>query len=174
MGVQEGIAKAANLGVFSEEGILTTSFHRGAAEAITGEIQYSFTIRAKADANLSEAFGISSRLTVAEAYTTADEDLAVALLIGEGTQQAENPLYQNRPNPFRAETVISFKLVEAREGNIEIKDIRGRTILLKEGGFAQGYNELRLRANDLPASGVYFYTLHAGDFVATKKMILQR
>ncbi|MEO0340641.1 MAG: T9SS type A sorting domain-containing protein [Bacteroidota bacterium] len=140
-------------------------------------IQYSLTILAKADVNLSEAIGISSRLTEAEAYTDATgqhEDLAVALVIGNTTQESENALYQNRPNPFRAETVIGFKLAEASEGILEIKDIRGRTILIKDGDFTRGYNEVRLGADELPTGGVYFYTLNAGAFQASKKMILTK
>ena len=172
--VKEGIAKANNFGVFKEEGIITTSFHRSAAEEISGEMLFHLTLRANADAKLSEAIGISSRLTEAEAYDLNDEDMAVALLVGDVDTRLENALYQNMPNPFSAETLISFKLAEANEGIIEIKDIRGRTILLKEGDFARGYNEIRLRANELPAGGVYFYTLHAGDFTATRKMILTK
>jgi hypothetical protein len=68
--------------------------------------------------------------------------------------------------------VISFKLPEAMEAKIEFKDIQGRTVRFLEGDFAQGYNEFRLQATELPANGVYFYTLHAGEFKATKKLVL--
>ena len=101
-----------------------------------------------------------------------DEEWAVALQVGTQDTQSAYALYQNTPNPFEAETVISFKLPEAMEGVLEFKDVQGRTILLREGDFTRGYNELRLKAEELPASGVYFYTLHAGSFKATKKMIL--
>jgi hypothetical protein len=174
MDVQEGIAKAANFGVFTEEGVITTSFHRNAEEEITGEVLFSLTLRATADAALSEAIGINSRYTTAEAYDVADEDLAIGLVIGEDYTESTYALYQNRPNPFQAETVISFKLPEAMEAVLEFKDISGRTIMLREGDFTGGYNELRIKADELPATGVYFYTLHAGDFVATKKMVLTK
>jgi hypothetical protein len=170
--VKEGIAKAANFGVFSEEGLITTSFHRNAEEEINGAVLFSLTLRATSDAALSEAIGINSRYTSAEAYDVADEDLAIGLVIGEDYTESAYALYQNRPNPFQAETVISFKLPEAMEAVVEFKDISGRTIMLREGDFTGGYNELRIKADELPASGVYFYTLHAGDFVATKKMVL--
>jgi hypothetical protein len=172
--VKEGIAKAANFGVFTEEGVITTSFHRNVAEEIHGEVLFSLTLRAMADAALSEAIGINSRYTTAEAYDLSDEDLAIGLVIGEDYTESEYALYQNRPNPFQAETVISFKLPEAMEAVVEFKDISGRTILLREGDFTSGYNELRIKADELPAAGVYFYTLHAGDYMATKKMVLTK
>ncbi|HKK75990.1 MAG TPA: cohesin domain-containing protein, partial [Saprospiraceae bacterium] len=172
--VKAGVAKAENFGVFTEEGVITTSFHRSAEEEINGEVLFSLTLRATSDAALSEAIGINSRYTAAEAYDTADEELAVGLVVGKDYSESDFALYQNRPNPFSAETVISFKLPEAMEAVLEFKDISGRTILLREGDFTSGYNELRMKADDLPAAGVYFYTLHAGDFVATKKMVLTK
>jgi hypothetical protein len=116
---------------------------------------------------------IGSRYTAAEAYSTSDDQLDVALnFTGTKATAAEFALFQNRPNPFRAETVISFKLPEAMEAKVEIKDVQGRTVRLLEGDYFRGYNELRLSANELPASGVFFFTLHAGDFTATRKMVL--
>lgn len=116
--------------------------------------------------------GISSRYTDAEAYTLDDEDLAIGLVVGEQYQESGYVLYQNRPNPFEAETIISFKLPEAMESMLEFKDISGRTVLMVEGDHTKGYNEVRVKSDDLPAAGVYFYTLHAGDFTASRKMVL--
>jgi hypothetical protein len=135
------------------------------------DVLFSVTLRAMADAEIEEVLSINSRLTPAEAYSIDADDLAVELVVGTRTDSDEFALYQNRPNPFNAETVISFKLPTAAEGILEFKDIQGRTVLMKEGDFVRGYNEVRLKANELPASGVYFYTLHAGEFSATKKLI---
>jgi hypothetical protein len=171
--ILDGMAKAENFGVFQEEGIITSSFNRNQATQVTGDdVLFSITLRATADAELSEVIGISSRYTAAEAYSISYDDLAVGLAIGTETIGDEYALYQNRPNPFSAETVISFKLPEAMEAKVEFKDVQGRTVRLLEGDFHKGYNEIRLKANELPASGVFYYTLHAGDFVASKKMIL--
>jgi hypothetical protein len=41
-----------------------------------------------------------------------------------------------------------------------------------EGDFAAGYNQVRLTATDLPSTGVFYYTLQAGEYTATKKMIV--
>ena len=176
--VEGGIAKSENFGIFASEGVITTSFHRTEGEEIEGSQLFSITLKAKTDVALSEVIGISSRFTAAEAYATDAngqyEDLAIGLVVGEGFTESEYVLYQNRPNPFQAETVISFKLPEAMEAVIELKDISGRTVLLTEGDYTKGYNEMRLKAEDLPAAGVYFYTLHAGEFKATKKLVMIR
>jgi hypothetical protein len=41
-----------------------------------------------------------------------------------------------------------------------------------EGDFAAGYNQVRLTSTDLPSTGVFYYTLQAGEYTATKKMII--
>ena len=112
-------------------------------------------------------------MTAAEAYNTADENLDVALSF-EGAQVAvaENALFQNTPNPFEGETMIGFNLVEAAEATLTISDVAGRVVKLIEGDFAKGYNQVNLNANDMPSAGVYYYTLAAGEFTATRKLIL--
>ncbi|MEM6376798.1 MAG: T9SS type A sorting domain-containing protein, partial [Bacteroidota bacterium] len=170
--LKEGLAKSENFGVFTTQGLITSSFQSNVQTQVNGEVLFSLKLRAKADAKLSEVLGLSSRYTEAEAYGLKDEGLALGLVIGDQTTESGFNLYQNTPNPFKAETIISFKLPEFMEGVLEFKDISGRTILLKEGNFAKGYNEVSLNADELPSAGVYFYTLQAGKYTATKKIIL--
>ena len=84
----------------------------------------------------------------------------------------EYSLYQNYPNPFNPTTTIKFDLPKDGLITLEIYDILGRriTTLINENRSAGSY-EQTLNASSL-ASGVYIYKLQAGDFVASKKMIL--
>ncbi|HKK74362.1 MAG TPA: HYR domain-containing protein [Saprospiraceae bacterium] len=170
--IEEGIAKTENFGVFAESGLITTSFHRNTTQAIDGEVLFRLRVQSKTAAKLSEVIRLTSRYTSAEAYNVNDEDMNVQLVMDDKQVGNDFALDQNVPNPFDAETKISFQLPEAMEAVLEFKDISGRTTLIREGDFTQGYNEIRLRADELPAAGVYFYTLHAGKFTATRKMIL--
>jgi hypothetical protein len=163
-----GAATAENFGVFANEGVITTSFNGDAA----GEL-FGLVIRATADANLSDVLSINSRYTNAEAYSTSDDQLNVALnFTGTTATAAEYALFQNTPNPFQGETVIGFNLAEASEATLTIQDVAGRTVKMIEGDFVKGYNQVTLKSNELPSVGVFFYTLTAGDFSATKKMMI--
>jgi len=83
-------------------------------------------------------------------------------------------LNQNYPNPFNPSTKISYSL----EGNayvlLKVYDFIGREVstLVSETRPAGIYTVI-FDASDLP-SGTYFYTLSAGNYVSTKKMILLR
>ena len=81
-------------------------------------------------------------------------------------------LSQNYPNPFNPSTKIEFKIPQAGLVNLKIYDLLGREIstLLNEE-MQPGNHTIDFDASTL-ASGIYFYTLNAGDFVSTKKMIL--
>ena len=93
-------------------------------------------------------------------------------------------LHPNYPNPFNPETWIPYQLTKAGDVKIAIYDAKGvrvRTLLL--GHQSAGYYTNRRRAaywdgrntqGEPVASGVYFYTLTAGDFTATRKMLIKK
>jgi hypothetical protein len=83
-------------------------------------------------------------------------------------------LEQNYPNPFNPSTNISYTLPEA--GNIVLKifDVIGREVKTLDSGYKQaGRHTITLNADNF-VSGVYFYQLNAGSFMATKKFVLMK
>jgi len=165
-----GVATEEHFGIFADQGVLTTSWN---GEAADDAVLFSLVLRAKTDAELSRTLGVSSRLTTAEAYTTSDELLDVALDFGQGTlSRAGFEVYQNYPNPFRGQTLISFNLPEATTATVKVNDVNGRLLKVINGQFNEGYNELRLNSSELQAAGVLYYTVETAEYTATKKMII--
>ncbi len=81
-------------------------------------------------------------------------------------------LYQNYPNPFNPSTTIKFEVPNVTSAKVVLYDLLGRKIKVLFDGYAQvGSTELKLSAEDLQ-SGIYFYTLIAGEFVSSKKLIV--
>jgi predicted CXXCH cytochrome family protein len=89
-------------------------------------------------------------------------------------------LGQNFPNPFNPFTRIHFYLPKTENVSVKIYDITGREVysLLLNERLTPGKYEVTWRAinnyGDDVASGVYFYSITAGDFRQAKKMILIR
>ena len=81
-------------------------------------------------------------------------------------------LNQNYPNPFNPSTVISWQLAVYRKVSLKVYDVLGNevAILVNEEKPAGNY-KIDFKGNNL-ASGIYFYTLRAGSFVQSRKMIL--
>ena len=96
----------------------------------------------------------------------------------------ETLLLANYPNPFNPETWIPYELATASNVQITIFDVRGTVVRqVNLGPRREGYYTSQSRAaywdgrNELGepvASGVYFYTLTAGDFTATRKMLIRK
>ena len=96
----------------------------------------------------------------------------------------ETALLPNYPNPFNPETWIPYQLAEAAEVTLTLYAVDGTVVRTLELGHQpvgvyhdrhraahwDGTNEL----GESVASGVYFYTLMAGEFKATRKMIIQK
>ena len=81
-------------------------------------------------------------------------------------------LNQNYPNPFNPETKISFSLPEASFVKMLVTDITGKEVkTLLNKLYTAGNHSIGFNAENLP-SGVYFYTITAGEFKDTKKMLL--
>ena len=96
----------------------------------------------------------------------------------------QTELLANYPNPFNPETWLPYRLADAAKVSINIYDAQGilvRTLALghRSAGVYQdkaraAYWNGRNAQGELVASGVYFYTLSAGDFTATRKMLLRK
>ena len=94
----------------------------------------------------------------------------------------ETELLANYPNPFNPETWIPYRLAEDAFVTLTIYDQNGRVVRRLQVGhrIAAAY-ENRSKAiywdgknklSEQVASGVYFYTLTAGDYSATRKMVI--
>ena len=83
-------------------------------------------------------------------------------------------LEQNYPNPFNPATMIKFSIPEASNVSLKIYDVLGNEVSnIVNGQLDAGQYEYNFSAENL-SSGIYFYTLQAGDFTSTKKMILMK
>ena len=82
-------------------------------------------------------------------------------------------LYQNRPNPYQAETVIGFELDQGSNVNLRIMDVTGKELLTTGGNYTKGYHEWRVYRDQLKfGSGVLYYQLETENIVLTKKMVI--
>ncbi|MFA6978508.1 MAG: T9SS type A sorting domain-containing protein [Ignavibacteriaceae bacterium] len=81
-------------------------------------------------------------------------------------------LNQNYPNPFNPSTVISWQLSVRSLVTLKIYDVLGNEVatLVNEENPAGNY-KIDFKGNNL-ASGIYFYTLRAGNFIQNRKMLL--
>ena len=112
------------------------------------------------------------------------------ILVGIENESKEIPanfsLEQNYPNPFNPETTINYKIAPlnlpkgetSAHVTLKVYDVLGREIATLVNEFQQAgnykviFNARHLeRSREIP-SGIYFYTLNAGSFTQTKKMLL--
>ncbi|MGD1044617.1 MAG: T9SS type A sorting domain-containing protein [Bacteroidota bacterium] len=87
---------------------------------------------------------------------------------------AHYELNQNYPNPFNPTTNISFALPEKSFVSLKVFNILGEEITELAGKeYSAGQHTIRFDATNI-ASGVYFYTIKAGKFTSTQKMVFQK
>ena len=119
-------------------------------------------------------------------YTVTAEDVRrsrielPALFLQEIPRETE--LLRNYPNPFNPETWIPYRLAEDAFVTLSIYDGIGQVVrTLDIGHQVASIYESRSKAvywngrnafGETVASGIYFYTLTAGDFSATRKMVI--
>ena len=96
----------------------------------------------------------------------------------------ETVLLANYPNPFNPETWIPYQLAKPADVSISVYSADGKLVRTLELGHQPvGIYESRSRAaywdgrnalGESVASGVYFYTLTAGEYTATRKMLIRK
>ncbi|MCC6637434.1 MAG: T9SS type A sorting domain-containing protein, partial [Ignavibacteriaceae bacterium] len=84
----------------------------------------------------------------------------------------EFSLSQNYPNPFNPATTINFTLPTPQNVSLDIFNSAGEKVAtIVNESLQAGYHSINFNASKL-SSGIYFYSIKAGDFVAVRKMIL--
>ncbi len=120
---------------------------------------------------------------MAQMDLTPEQEAAFRLALYGGAGPASLPtafsLAQNVPNPFNPSTTIGYAVPEGRQVwvRLEVYDLRGsvvRTLVdeVREPGSYTVFWDGRDEAGHQVPSGVYFYRMHSGDFVQTRKMVL--
>ena len=94
----------------------------------------------------------------------------------------ETTLLSNYPNPFNPETWLPYQLAEGANVQIHIYDSSGRSVRTLDLGFQKNgfylhkesaaYWDGRNNAGEKLASGMYFYQLIAGDYTATRRLVI--
>ena len=96
----------------------------------------------------------------------------------------ETALLPNYPNPFNPETWIPYQLSSPSDVTLTIYNVRGVVIRQLVLGYQSAgvyysqsravYWDGRNQLGEPVASGIYFYTLTAGEFTATRKMLIRK
>ncbi|HUN17729.1 MAG TPA: cohesin domain-containing protein, partial [Saprospiraceae bacterium] len=157
------------------EGIITTSWNSNSAMSVEAHDKLFYLIfKANKNTSLSKVLKLGDGITRAEAYHSDLTPFEVKLNVtNESNQNAEFALYQNEPNPFKKEAVISFNLPKAMPSSLTIYDQNGKVVRIYEIDGVKGLNNILINKQDLNGAGnVLYYQLDALEFTATKRMVL--
>ncbi|HVP07635.1 MAG TPA: FlgD immunoglobulin-like domain containing protein, partial [Candidatus Acidoferrum sp.] len=121
-------------------------------------------------------------------YSAGGSDLYLVTMSGDQATPVVDPwpnlpdgyeLSQNYPNPFNLSTRIEYSVPRSGSVNLTIFNLLGQVV--KEWQFRQvpqGTHSIdwdgRTESGEVAATGVYFYRIEAGDFTASRKMLLMK
>lgn len=90
----------------------------------------------------------------------------------KGVTETEYKLFRNYPNPFNGTTAIYFYIPVPGRVSLKVYNMLGKEVMtLTDKEYPPGACTIEMQ-NDSLAAGVYFYTLTAGNFTQTKKMMI--
>lgn len=160
-----------NFGEYDEFVTMSWSTIEG-VEINTDEPLFTLILDVNADTHVSDILSINSDVTAAEAYDV-DFDIYNVELNTRSSIESDGKfaVFQNRPNPFMESTNISFFLPEAMDVELSITDVTGRLISRTVSAYNAGKQNVEIKYSDLGTTGVLYYTIKAGEYTATKKMI---
>ena len=174
-GIEGGIMKEDNFGFFPKNGLITSSWNVSSplAKEKLNEVLFTLKINSRKDIALSKILGLQSRPTAMEAYTMNDEQVGISLNFKSAVKQGDKALlFQNSPNPFSDETLITFYLPAAAKATLVVRNVEGKVLFRTQGDFGKGQQQFLLKQSDIKASGVMNYTLETTNFTETKKMVV--
>ena len=99
-------------------------------------------------------------------------NLLVSVTPVSGNIPGSYSLKQNYPNPFNPSTIISYSLPSSSDVTLKVYDELGKEVMtLVDAKQNAGKYEVKFDGSGL-SSGMYFYTIQAGSFLQTKKLML--
>lgn len=162
----------SNVGLrYADRGLVTFSWDASNGVEITeGDLLFTLDVQ---NASVDSRIAISSEITAAEAFNKDFEVMNINLSTRSINSELNGfELLQNEPNPFNDYTNVSFNLPKAMDATFTVFDVNGRILKEVNSSFEKGTNTIRLTKSDLQVSGILHYQLKAGDFTATKKMVV--
>ena len=149
----------------------------GAAPALDPQIPSMFTV-----ADVQKWISEAQHLNLTDPTSQSGIRFLAQLLTR--LMPKETVLLPNYPNPFNPETWIPYQLSEPAGVTLTIYAANGQVVRqMSLGHQSAGIYQSRMRAvywdgrnaiGEPVASGFYFYTLTAGDFIATRKMLIRK
>ncbi len=119
---------------------------------------------------------VNWQLVESQAATTEAETIQLEMVGGKSSVPSSHALLPNYPNPFNASTQIRFALGAPSDWTVTIYNVLGQTVDVIEGSSEAGQVSIQWDAKTLGgeslASGIYFARLKAGQFNATRQMVL--
>ncbi|WP_083265092.1 T9SS type A sorting domain-containing protein [Urechidicola croceus] len=76
------------------------------------------------------------------------------------------------PNPFIADTRISFSTNKSQSAILTIKNLLGKTIYKAEIKTKVGYNAIQFYKNNFE-SGMYIYSIQTGSEIVSKRLVIK-
>ncbi len=178
MDVESGSLKmdVSNIGQQAlSDGVVTFSWNDLTPVTLSdNEVLFTLVFEAHKGASVADVMNLSSMVTQSRAYVNGTAKNLDLHWMGDDMSASSFELYQNRPNPFRDETVIGFRMAQDAPATITIFDVTGKMVKNIEGDFHKGYNEIRIDDLSGWTNQVYYYRLDTEGYSATKKMILVR
>ena len=160
--------------------IVRTSGQLQTNAALDYEMKSSYTVKVA----VSDGKGGSDIITVTINVTDVVAAAPVVLTPPAPVLPNTTELLSNFPNPFNPETWIPYQLAKPAEVTLTIYDVRGRVVrTLVLGHQPAGIYQSRSKAahwdgrnhlGEKVVTGVYFYTLKAGDYTATRKLLIRK
>jgi serine protease len=135
-----------------------------------------YTINAGSSIDIAFVVAAGDSLADLQNSVIASKTKYSNVLTGVENQTTEKPLEfkldQNYPNPFNPSTTISYQIPSASYVTLKVYDILGKEVAtLVNRQENMGEHSVIFNAKNL-TSGIYFYKLQAGNYIATKKLVL--
>ena len=155
------------------DGILTISWNDAKITNLKeNQTLFNITFIARNDGKLADVLKVNSEVTVAEAYNVENKVMNVAFNVESRDKSVTGyDLKQNTPNPFKEASIIGFDLPGDMPATMTVYDVSGKVIKSVQIQGAKGYNTFEINKSELH-TGILYYTLKAGEFNATKKMVV--